>query len=142
MSASLANDEALWSSVVALMRPPTHAKVRQLRAPTVTGRVLLDLRADGLSAWDASEEAQRRVRAFWCRPGADVVLMVGAGLSPLPFLVDPISEREPGSVEVIGADDRTVGQWVRALRGTAVDGVSTTDPIDKGLHTPVAGGAR
>lgn len=144
MSAGLAEDDTLRQSVAGLMSPhDVPDKPRQFRAPIVTGRVLLDLRVPEMDNWDATDEAHRRVRAFWCRPGADLMLMVGAGLSPLPFLLDPILEHEPRTVDVIDAEDGTVGKWVRALRGTAVDGVSTTDPIGKGLHTlqtPVVGG--
>lgn len=123
MSANVAETEALQESVTALMRPVVPAVTRQLRLPTVIGKLLLDLRVREGSRWDATDEARRRVRAFWCPAGADVLLLVGAGLSPLPVLVDPILEREPRNVEVVGADDSTVGQWVQALRGVAGGGL-------------------
>lgn len=111
-----ADDEALRLSVEALMRPTPPPATRQLRTPIVSGRVLLDLRAVGMSSLDATDEANRLVRQFWCPVGADVMLLVSPKLPPLPFLIEPIVQCEPGAVNVVCSDGGNVSEWVQALR--------------------------
>lgn len=115
LAVSVPEEEALRASVTELMRPPAPAKVRQLRVPTVTGRVLLDLRVREATRWGASEEAHRLTRAFWCPSGAAVLLLVAPGLAALSYIIEPIIRCEPGSIDVL-SDTGTVRCWVQALR--------------------------